>query len=122
MAKPRNGDPMTSKASPAPAGRVPRRARKQRVELLDPRYDPAAAVAFARTLVDEEEPRRALAVLAQVTFQHPLVREAWALRGALALAMGDVKLAEACSMGCAAALFCAGHGAVADLRRPRARA
>ena len=61
-------------------------------------------------------------MLAEVTRLHPLVREAWALRGALALATGDVALAEACSIGCAAALFRAGYGAVADLRRPRARA
>ncbi len=118
---PRNGDPMTSKTRSAPSG-GPRRPRTERVEILDPRKDPAAAVAFARTLADEGEPRRALSVLAEVTRRHPLVREAWALRGVLALAMGDVKLAEACSIGCAAALFRAGYGAVADLRRPRARA
>jgi Flp pilus assembly protein TadD len=112
--------PMTSKASPAPSGRTPRRARKQPVEFLDPRKDPASAVAFARTLVEEGEPRRALLVLAEVTRKNPLLREAWALRGALALAIGDVALAEACSIGCAAALFSAGYGAVADLRRPRA--
>lgn len=112
---------MTSKTSPALAGRV-RRARRPRVEILDPRQDPLAAVAFARTLVDQDEPQRALAVLAEVTRRHPLVREAWALRGALALAAGDVALAERCSIGCAAALFRAGYGAVADLRRPRARA
>lgn len=119
---PRNGDPMTSKSRPAPSRRSPRRPRSERVEVLDPRKDPLAAVAFARTLVEEDEPRRALSVLAEVTRVHPLTREAWALRGALALALGDVALAEACSIGCAAALFRAGYGAVADLRRPRARA
>ncbi len=119
---PRDGDPMTSKTRSAPSGRVPRRARTARAHLLDPRTDPASAVAFARALAHEGETKRALAMLAEVTAVHPMAREAWALRGALALAVGDVALAESCSLHCAAALFRAGFGAVADLRRPTARA
>jgi hypothetical protein len=113
---------MASKIRLTSSGRVPRHARKLRVDLVDPRIDPATAVAFARSLVDEGETRRALVVLAETTWVHPMSREAWALRGVLALAIGDVALAEFCSIHCAAALFQAGVGATADLRRPVARA
>jgi Flp pilus assembly protein TadD len=113
---------MTSKTRPRPSGRVVRRSRKPVALLVDPRSDPASAVAFARALADEGETKRALAVLAELTQLHSTSREAWALRGALALAVGDSALAESCSIHCAAALFRAGFGAVADFRRPTARA
>jgi Flp pilus assembly protein TadD len=115
-------DPMTSHTRPPPSGRVRGRFRKAKSLLVDPRSDPADAVAFARALAGEGETRRALAVLAETTRIHATSREAWALRGALALAVGDSALAECCSIGCAAALFRAGFGAVADLRRPAAKA
>jgi Flp pilus assembly protein TadD len=113
---------MTSKPRSLPSGRAVRRARQPAAPLVDPRTDPASAVAFARALANEGETTRALAVLAEVTSLHSTSREAWALRGALALAAGDSALAESCSIHCAAALFRAGFGATADLLRPTARA
>lgn len=89
---------------------------------MDPRSDPSTGLAFARSLADQGETKRALAALGETTSLHPLFREAWTLRGTLALAVGDVALAEHCSIQCAAALFAAGFGAGADLRRPAARA
>lgn len=69
--------------------------------------DPRSHVALARHLAHAGDTAEALALLAAVTRLSPTLREAWALRGELALATGDLALAEECAVESAAA--CEGH-------------
>jgi len=70
--------------------------------------DPRSHLALARHLAHGGDVSGALALLAAVTPLAPTLAEAWALRGELALATGDLALAERCSLESAVAA-CEGH-------------